>query len=197
MSLLTGSSHTIDSIVGRLKFDLDTCGPFVAEYYHVGSTREEFDSWFKGHTFASVCRGNLSSLAADLGLTIKRASLTVKPIIEDVDIEAKRLGKFVKKGDIAGLIEIDEIETVQGVKIQSEAIFKVFRPDEVEFTEWHIKGDPELYMKTEVPSVMVTGTQMVNRIPDVINAEPGYITADRLPKLKCRTYPLHFYLHRR
>ena len=137
------------------------------------------------------------SLVADLGLTVKREDLTIEPIVEDVDIEAKRIGKFVKKGNIAGLIEIYEIDTEQGIKIRGEAIAKVYRPDEVDFTEWHIKGIPELHLKIDgAPTRLATCTQTVNRIPDVINAEPGYVTAEKLPKLKYRAYPLHLYLNR-
>ena len=34
----------------------------------------------------------------------------------------------------------------------------------------------------------------MNRIPDVINAEPGFATIDRLPKPRYRTHPLGHYL---
>ena len=33
---------------------------------------------------------------------------------------------------------------------------------------------------------MTTCTQLVNRIPDVINAEPGFVTIEKLPKLRYR-----------
>ena len=33
---------------------------------------------------------------------------------------------------------------------------------------------------------MTTCTQLVNRIPDVINAEPGFVTIEKLPKLHYR-----------
>ena len=37
---------------------------------------------------------------------------------------------------------------------------------------------------------MTTCTQLVNRIPDVINAPPGFITIEKLPRPRYRTYPL-------
>jgi 2,4-diaminopentanoate dehydrogenase len=34
----------------------------------------------------------------------------------------------------------------------------------------------------------------VNRIPDVINAPPGFITVDQLPRPRYRAFPLGAYL---
>ena len=41
---------------------------------------------------------------------------------------------------------------------------------------------------------MTTVTQLVNRIPDVINAPPGFVTIEKLPRLRYRAFPLSQYL---
>ena len=41
---------------------------------------------------------------------------------------------------------------------------------------------------------MTTVTQLVNRIPDVINAPPGLVTIEKLPRPRYRAYPLGAYL---
>jgi 4-hydroxy-tetrahydrodipicolinate reductase len=72
---------------------------------------------------------------------------------------------------------------------------KVCLPSERELVEVCIKGVPELHLVSDkVPIGLATCTEMVNRIPDVINAEPGFVTIEKLPRLKYRAYPLHFYL---
>jgi len=140
---------------------------------------------------------NLESLIADLGLTVGKIEQNMEPIIDDLDIEARTLGKIIKKGEVIGRVDIVEIETEQGIKFRSEMMGKLYRPDETDMNEWHIKGIPELHLRNDrVPSRMVTCTQMVNRIPDVINAAPGFITAEKLPKPKYKAYPLHFYVHK-
>jgi len=199
VSVLTGASHTIKSVVGRAKFNIDDYGSVVAEYFHVGSTREEFDIWLKEEKpEPSPFRATLESVIADLGLTVKRIGQTVEPIIDDVDVECKSLRKLVKKGKVTGMIQVVDIETEQGIKFCGEMAEKVYRPDERDVNEWYIEGVPELHLKNEkVPVKMATCTQMVNRIPDVINAEPGFITVEKLPKLKYKAYPLHFYLQKR
>lgn len=135
---------------------------------------------------------------ADLGLSVKNIWQTFEPTIDDVDIKAKRLGKLVKRGEVTGMVEVMEIETEQGIKFRGECLGKVYQPGEPDVAEVHIKGVPDLHLVSEkTPVRLATCTQMVNRIPDVINAEPGFITAEKLPKLKYRAYPLHFYLHQR
>jgi len=201
LSVLTGASHTIESITGKFKFNVDDYGPEFADYYLVGRTREEFDTWLKEEGFPlNVLIGHLACPIADLGLTVKKIEQRAEPVIADVDIEARSLGKLVKKGQVIGRVEIVEIETEQGIKLQGEMTVKVYQPDELsrgDVTEWHIKGVPELHIDFgKVPTRMVACIQAVNRIPDVINAEAGYIPVNKLPKLKYRDYPLHFYLNR-
>jgi hypothetical protein len=198
ISVLTGASHTIESITARATYNLDDYGAAVAEYSHVGQTKEDFDRWLKEEgAEPSIFRMHLEALIADLGLTVKGIQESTEPTIDDIDLQCKSLGKTVKKGKVTGMSQIVEIETGQGINFRGELIGKVYRPDEEDINEWHIKGVPELYLKNDkVPTRTASGTQIVNRIPDIINAEPGYITLEKLPKLKYRAYPLHFYLHR-
>jgi 4-hydroxy-tetrahydrodipicolinate reductase len=62
--------------------------------------------------------------------------------------------------------------------------------------EWLITGEPaELRLFNDrVPTPLTTCAQVVNRIPDVINAEPGFTTVDQLPKLRYRPHPLAHYV---
>jgi 4-hydroxy-tetrahydrodipicolinate reductase len=58
-----------------------------------------------------------------------------------------------------------------------------------------VSGEPDLRLTNPaVPTMMSTCCQMVNRIPDVINAPPGFITIEKLPALRYRTYPLGTYV---
>jgi 4-hydroxy-tetrahydrodipicolinate reductase len=46
----------------------------------------------------------------------------------------------------------------------------------------------------DVPTRVATCTQVVNRIPDVVNAEPGFATVAELPRLRYRHPPLDSYV---
>ncbi len=205
ISLLTGVSHTIESVAGKVRFNVADYGPVVAEYYHIGQSKEDFYHWLReeGNRSRTALeflefRVALEALIADLGLTAISIQEFVEPTTGDIDLEYKPLGKIVRKGEITGLTQIVEIETKQGINFRGEMIGKIYQRHEEDINEWHIKGFPELRLKNnKVPSKIATCTQMVNRIPDVINSEPGFITVEKLPKLKYRAYPLHFYLHKR
>jgi hypothetical protein len=55
-----------------------------------------------------------------------------------------------------------------------------------------VRGEPMLQLRNDrVPTRLVTCTTVVNRIPDVIAAEPGLVTLDRLPPPRYRHGSLH------
>jgi 4-hydroxy-tetrahydrodipicolinate reductase len=59
----------------------------------------------------------------------------------------------------------------------------VYREGETDSNEWFVHGEPELHLRNDrVPTRLITCTSVVNRVPDVINAEPGLVTLDRLGK---------------
>ena len=194
--MLSGGSHHIESLATRQQFNVDDYGPALAEYLHVGDSKDEFDKWLKERPLEyGYSRGIVECQIADLGLSVKSVRQTFEPILTDCDLEAKKLGQLIEKGKVRGMLEVMEVETQQGVRFRSEQIGKAYLPNEEDYTEIYIKGIPDLHLvNKKVATDVVTCAQMVNRIPDVINAEPGYVTAGKLPKLKYRAYPLHFYL---
>jgi 4-hydroxy-tetrahydrodipicolinate reductase len=200
-SMMTGCCISIESITGRIKNNLKYVGPELCRSEHVGETKDEFYEHAKGerglHTF-SIFRPLLESIAADLDLTVEKIEVSEEPTIDEEDIECKAFGTIVKKGLVTGKAEIIEIDTKQGIRIRGEYTGKLFRKDEVGVREWIIKGVPDLhidYYSPDVPAVTRLA-QLVNRIPDVINGEPGYITIENYPKLKFKQSPLHRYLKR-
>jgi 4-hydroxy-tetrahydrodipicolinate reductase len=198
LSMLTGSSHTVESVLMRTQFDADEYGPVVMEYWHVGNNKEEFDAWLKEcPPETGYLRAIIEAQIADLGLAVKSIRQTFEPVIEDTDIAAKKLGLLIKRGEVSGMVEIMEIETEQGIIFRGEYIGRVYRPGDKDVFELHVKGVPDLHLVSdEFPTGLATCAQVVNRIPDVINATPGYITAEQLPKPKLRAHPLQFYLNR-
>jgi 4-hydroxy-tetrahydrodipicolinate reductase len=48
----------------------------------------------------------------------------------------------------------------------------------------------------KLDGAFTTCTQMVNRIPDILNSESGLVTIEKLPKLKYRPYPLHYHVRK-
>jgi 4-hydroxy-tetrahydrodipicolinate reductase len=204
LALLTGASQTIESIFVRQIGNLSQLGPESIKNYHIGNSKEEFNESIreKGVLLFSlkIC---LEALIADLGLTIKTVEQRMEPIIAETDIPAKGvIGGIVKKDLVAGMNKIIDVETEQATKIHGEQMSRIFHRDEkgpTSLSECFIKGKPELHLKIQAIDSEANSTavaSLVNRIPDIINSEPGYVTIEKLAKLKFRAFPLQYYLNR-
>ena len=79
--------------------------------------------------------------------------------------------------------------------METECIGKVYAPDEFDQNDWTIEGEPSTRITVNRPAtVELTCATIVGRLPDVINAEPGYITTDKMPDPVYRTKPLNEYV---
>jgi hypothetical protein len=196
ISVLSGTSHTIDSVVGTGMWNVDDYGPMVAKDAHVGETTDEFLTFIKEQGWPpSFGRNSLESLIADLGLSVAEMQEGTEPETADVDLRCESLDMTVPAGRVIGYTDVVDIRTHQGPTFTMRMIGRLLREGESDINEWIIHGEPEIQLRNEkVQTRTTTCTQMVNRIPDVIAAEPGYVTVERLPKLKYRAYPLHWYL---
>lgn len=72
----------------------------------------------------------------------------------------------------------------------------VYAPGASDINEWSVRGEPDLTLSNgRVPTSTTTCTQWVNRIPDVLNAPPGFVTVDQMPALRYRAHPMHTYVN--
>lgn len=89
------------------------------------------------------------------------------------------------------------MRTKEGLQLVGENTLRLCGEGEEEFKEWLIEGEPDLKIRaTRLDTEFTTASQSVNRIPDVINAEPGYVTLEKLPKLTFRQKPLSAYVRK-
>jgi 4-hydroxy-tetrahydrodipicolinate reductase len=138
---------------------------------------------------------DLENQVSALGLTTKSFNKVVEPIILDKDIESKALERTIPAGDVIGLDITIEVETQEGILFRGTQTAKVYQEGEQDYNEWVIKGEPNIHLRNDNPPTLLgTSSQIVNRIPDVINAKPGYVTIDQLPMLKCKIRSMEHYL---
>jgi 4-hydroxy-tetrahydrodipicolinate reductase len=70
-------------------------------------------------------------------------------------------------------------ETAQGIILETEAIGKVYSPDEVDTNEWKLHGEHKIRVEIAQPMTKeITCSVVINRIPDVISAPPGFVTTN-------------------
>ncbi|MBO1902991.1 hypothetical protein J4H92_13670 [Leucobacter weissii] len=196
VSLMMGTSHRIDSVVGRVSWNVDDYGPEVAKDQRVGDTLEQFEGFLsRGDRPPTFGRNTLDALVAGTGLRVSAIENHTRPETATTELYSSTLDLRIPAGEVIGFTDIDTIRTVEGPVFTFEMTGSVYAEGQRDVNEWDIHGEPELSVVNPVLNTqMTTCTSMVNRIPDVLNAPPGYVTVDRLPQLKYRAFPLGSYV---
>lgn len=196
VTMLTGASLEIETIRGMGRFDIDDYGPAVAEHYFVGSSEEEVrEAIDAGEAPPSFFRMNLEAQVSGLGLGLEAVEQETEPVVADDAIECGALEETIPAGDVIGLRDVVEARTGAGIDFVGEEVAKVYGPDEVDVNEWTIEGTPEIQLRNDdVPTMVGTSTQVVNRIPDLIESDPGFVTVDQLPAPRYRHLSLEQYV---
>lgn len=196
VTMLLGASHRIRCVSGKASWNADDYGADIIKSKHVGESIEEFhDSIGRSDRPPSYGRNVLGAIACNAGLTPKAWSSEVKPVVAATTLVSKSLGETLHKGVVVGYSDVDHLQTFEGPRLSFEMAGYVYAPGQTDINEWHIAGEPDLYLSNgNVPTQLTTCTQFVNRIPDVINAPPGLVTIDALPQARFRSLPLHAYV---
>ena len=181
---LLGASHKVEAVEGHCLWNVDDYGPEVAKDVHVSDTPEEFEHHVAVNGWPDfVTRATLEALVDELELSIKSVSSQVKPVVALEPTSCMSLKRTVPSGHLLGIIDTTEIETSEGIRFRFAMEGRVYREGESDTNEWRVQGQPDLHLRNENVSYrFTTCTSVINRIPDVIQAEPGLVTLNRLGK---------------
>ena len=196
VSMVLGTAHRIETVTGRASWNVDDYGPEVTKDQQVNRTIEEFDAWLaeadRPPTFG---RNTLGALVEDLGLTAAEVTSTTRPDIAEQPVQSQSLGVTVEPGRVIGFTDVDTVRSHEGITLTFEMTGRLYLEGETDINDWTVEGEPPLRLiNPAVPTMMSTVSQMVNRIPDVINAPPGFVTIEKLPRLRYRAFPLGVYV---
>ena len=211
ISAIASSTYKITKIKGSSSYNVEDYGIALAKAHGAGLTIDAFDKEVasvdkisdeerekiieSGKYLPSYMWNVNGWLLKKLGLTLKRQSQITVPTTYKEDIYSETLGMTVKSGDATGMSAIVTTETEEGVLIESECIGKVYSKEDYDKNEWTIYGEPNTTITVARPdTVKLTCATIVNRIPDVINAKPGFRLTCEMEELKYRTKPLNEYL---
>lgn len=208
---IAGSTQKITKIKGSSSYNVEEYGIALAEAHGAGLTLDEFDKQIasvdrisdeerqeiinKGEYAPSYMWNVNGWLCSKLGLTVISQTQKCVPQTYKEDIYSSTLGMTVKAGDATGMSAVVTTKTKEGITIESECIGKVYAPDEFDKNVWTVEGEPTTTITVEKPAtVELTCATVVNRIPDVISAEPGYVTTDRISDLDFKSKNLNEYV---
>ena len=200
ISSIAASTQTIKKIKGSSSYNVEDYGIALAKAHGAGLTLEEFDKQVasvdritdderqkmidSGEYLPSYMWNVNGWLCDKLGLTVKHQTQVTVPQTYKEEIYSETLGMTVKAGDATGMSAVVTTETEEGIVIESECIGKVYSKEDFDKNEWTVEGEPNTTLVINRPAtVELTCASVVNRIPDVINAKPGYVPTEAIGEL--------------
>lgn len=211
ISAIASSTQRITKIKGSSSYNVEEYGIALAEAHGAGLSLDEFEK-----NIASV--DNISEeerlelinkceflpsymwsvngwLAEKLGLTVLNQTQKCVPQTYSEDLNSSTLNMTIPKGNATGMSAVVTTTTKEGITIESECVGKVYSKDDFDKNEWTVYGEPDTTIVVNRPNtVELTCATVVNRIPDVINAEAGFVTTDLIGEPKLKIKPLNEYV---
>lgn len=201
ISTICGATNKITKIQGRTSYNVEDYGIALAEAHGAGLTLDEFDSKIasvdrisdqerqqmidKGEYAPSYMWNTNGWICDKLGLTVDKQTQECIPQIAKEDIYSSTLNMTIKKGDATGMSAKVTTTTKEGVIVETECVGKVYDETEFDSNDWTVHGEPDTHMIINRPAtVELTCATIVNRIPDLIKCEAGFIPTSKMGELK-------------
>ena len=194
---LAGSTHKITKIKGSSSYNVEDYGIALAKAHGAGLSLEDFDKQIavvdnispeernkliENGEFLPSYMWNVAGWLADrFNLTITKQTQKCIPITYDKDLTSSTLNMTIPAGNAIGMSAVINVETEEGVEMEIECIGKVYAPEVVDKNDWTIVGEPSTRVVVEKPAtVELTCADIVNRIPDLLEAENGFVPTSKM-----------------
>ena len=211
ISVLAGATHKITKIKGKSSYNVEDYGISLAQVHGAGLSQDEFQEKIasadeisdeerkkiinSGKYLPSYMWNVNGWLCSKLGLHVTRQSQKTVPQIAKDEIFSSTLNMTIPKDYCTGMSAVVTTETKEGIIIESQCIGKVYDKDEFDCNDWTIEGEPSTRVVIERPStVELTCASVINRIPEVLVAEPGYTTTENMPENFYKAFNLDKYI---
>lgn len=194
VTAFASSVSRIDRIRGTLRYNIDDYGAALAADHGVGLSVKEFSERFQKRFSPTYLWHANELLGTKLGWGVTAQTQKCTPYVYHDDLYSAAYGGTVAKGKCVGMSALVTTTTRFGGIIETECIGKVYTGSDRDSCAWCFTGEPNLSFEVNAPKTLEhTAASIVNRIPQVINAAPGYVTVDRLGYCEYLTFPMFLY----
>lgn len=161
----------------------------VLDSIYANRTVAEFEASAGGDAH-ELFDGVLAAVAADLGLTPARYESRIEPMTTPIDHYSQASDLTVVAGRIVGTREVGVLWTEEGIELAAEFQAKLRESDEVESNRVTITGSNSMSVNINgMCGFENTAAIVVNRVPDVIAARPGFLTVRDMPRPSHKAHP--------
>lgn len=197
--VMSANCHELRSIYGENWCILDHCGNFEIGLVGVGLDEQGFYDYHKdAPNPRSPFTYALYEIADEMGLhVVKEVNERIEPLFarEDYDATECPYGKVIPKGKTLGAALCTVLQTEENIPLTGKFYYSFAQDGQPGENIWRFDGEPSFEVVTDDPRPDIgTTTDVVNRLPDIINARPGFLTVKDLPKPFYRCRPLPEYL---
>ena len=179
ITTLAGTTQKITKIKGSSSYNVEDYGIALAKAHGAGLTIESGE-------FLPSYMWNVNGWLCDkLGLHETSQRQKCIPMFSDKDIYSETLNMDIKSGVATGMSAVVTTTTEEGVILETECIGKVYGENDCDKNDWTIYGEPDTNLVITRPNtVELTCAAIVNRIPDIISSENGFVPTSRMGELK-------------
>ncbi|MBL4757690.1 MAG: hypothetical protein JKY32_08650 [Rhizobiales bacterium] len=185
-TLLRGLHH-------RSVTDANRFGPEVVRLARIGDAPESFDQGqdSTSEPEKSIYRVFVHQVVASLGLTVTSVTERQEPVYFDEPVHCPVLERDIEPGFCVGTRSIIEVKTKENVTALAEVDLRLTQRGEGEWMSWSIDGNPAAEMRLHgLDTGHATVSSVVNRIQDVVAAQPGLVTIDQMAPMQFQPNPI-------
>jgi 4-hydroxy-tetrahydrodipicolinate reductase len=184
--LIAGASTEIRSMFHRALTNAESANVAMMRVCGVSMTQEEFAA----HNPARI--GDLYKLVPHhvmhaLGYDVTRVTEHREPVLSDQPVYCRLLDRHLEPGICLGIRIVSTVETSQQVTATAHSELRILSADESEHMHWSVVGKPASAIRVDrTHPVHTSAACLVNRVPDVLAADPGIRLVSELGPLRPR-----------
>lgn len=190
--IAAGPCVSIDSFEYTSDSDFSRQGAHWIPVVGMGMTVEEYNEKLAGEVDGCSEKGwngvykPLGIIILEyFGYTVSNVRMWQEPVVFDEPVYCHLVDKEIPAGICVGTRLRIETQSEEGVPVHTRIDLRLFKPGEQEHSTWRVNGSPGMEVRViREDSDIAQASSAMNRIPDVLAAEPGIVSIMKMRPLK-------------